>query len=53
MIITKMDVKGAKLTIKSSINPKEIAAAQKVIKQYKAQQEQIHAAKQNKKGETK
>ena len=38
-VITKLDVQGAKLTMKLSINPKEIANAQKVLRQYKEQEE--------------
>lgn len=37
-IITKFDVEGAKLVMKLSTNPKEIANAQKLIKKYKEQE---------------
>ena len=36
-LITKNDVKGAKIVIKTSINPKEIARAQEILKAYKEQ----------------
>ena len=38
-IITKRELEGAKLLLKTSINPKQIKKAQEVIKKYKEQQE--------------
>lgn len=36
-IITKLDVEGARIVLKNSINPKEIKVAQEVIKKFKEQ----------------
>lgn len=44
-VITKLDLAGARLTMKNSINPKEIENAQRVIRQYKEQQERIRKEK--------
>lgn len=37
-VITKLDLAGARLTMKNSINSKEIENAQCVIRQYKEQE---------------
>lgn len=46
-LITTADVKGARLVLKTSVNPKEISAAQKVLKLYNEQELEKELAKKN------